>query len=353
MLFDFWNTIRDFFKDKPYWPSVQWLFTLGSLYLTASVLGYEYLRWEYGLESGTWLYLRSYLFKEISLITGTLVVTGLLFWIADRQADPATRGRWAKAVRTHGHALGRRGALLGLVLCVSVPLVISLAPHRARDIRILFLDDPGTDFDQAAFVYLVYALNQRQRQWYFHVEFDVFNKNALTTDEQRECEGDLAALCYADRVASGSPLIAITTQPLVNAHFWQSRGGTSVITTADWKPYAPPSMYEYLVYLLMVQSIVVHVNTQCSGLPAQAFQESRIGFADALGFTPSRYAMKAEVLAAHLLPQQKEQLLNCFGADYLKSASTLLSMEWLRSAAVAQTLEHDFGVRLDAPSPRR
>ena len=351
MLLDLWNIIRDYFKNR--WPTVQWLFALGSLYFTASILGYEYLRWEYGLASEIRLYLRSYLFREITVITLTLAITGLLFSVVDRVSDPAKRGRWPAAMRKHGHAIVRRGALLGLVLCVAVPAMISLVPHRAKDISILFLDDPGTDFDQSALVYLIYALNQRQRQWYFHVEFDVFNKNALTTEEQHECEGDLAALCYAEKAGAGRPLIAITTQPLVNAHFWQNRGGTSVITTADWKPYAPPSMYEYLIYLLLVQSIAVHLNTQCSGLPATAFRESRTAFGDALAFDPRRYAMKAEVLAAHLLPWQKERLLNCFGADYLNSASSLLSMEWLRSDTVAKTLERDFGVRIDVGSPQR
>jgi len=50
-----------------------------------------------------------------------------------------------------------------------------------------------------------------------------------------------------------------------------------VITTADWKPYVPPSQYEYLVYSVLTQSIVLHLNTQCSGLPVAAFRESREG----------------------------------------------------------------------------
>jgi hypothetical protein len=359
VLTELWNTLRDYFKDKPYWPSVQWLFTLVSLFLTASILGYQYLRWEYGFESELSLYLHSYLFRQISVVAATIAVAGGLASLIGRKKAPGEQRPLVKAVRERGIAVGRRVALVGLVACAAVAAIISIAPHRANDIDIVFLDDPQPDFDQATFVYLIYALNQRQRQWYFHVAFDVFNRKSLTTDELQECEGELAALCYAEKAAAGRPsstagrpLIAITTHSLGEAHFWQARASTAVITTADWKRYAPPSMYEYLTYLLLVQSIAMHLNTQCSGLPDSAFMESRTAFGDALASTPSRYAMKAEVLAAHLLPRQKELLLNCFGADYLNSATTLLSMDWLRSGTVVETLERDFGVRLSPAKVR-
>ena len=34
-----------------------------------------------------------------------------------------------------------------------------------------------------------------------------------------------------------------------------------MITTADWKPYVPPSQYEYLVYSVLTQSIVLFQDT--------------------------------------------------------------------------------------------
>ncbi len=353
MLFDLWQTIADYFKGKPYWSSIQSLFTLLSLYLTASVLAYQYLRWQYGLEPRLSLYFRSYLFKQISVVVLTIGTIGLLFRFAGRSQAEAPQVGWAVSLRKVGRATAQRLALVGLVLCVAVPAFISLAPHRADNIRVLFLNDPKDEFDRAALVYLLYELNQRQRQWYFEVDFDVFNKNSLATSEIEACERDVPTLCFAEKAAAGRPLIAITTLPLSPDHFWQNRGSISVISTDDWKPLAPPSIYEYLAYSVVTQGIVIHLNGQCSGLPAGSFRESRVGFGDLFEFTPRRYAMKPAILAARLTPAQEELLLNCFGAEYVTTAARLLSLDWLRSDAVMKNLERSFSIRLDEAPPSK
>jgi hypothetical protein len=348
MLLELWNTITDYFKDEPYWQSIKGLFTLLSLYLTASVLAYEYLRWQYGLEPPLPLFLRSYLFKQISLIALTVCVIGFLFRVADRRRGTTPEHTWAESLRKYGSVFGKRLALTGLVLCVAVPAFNSLAPRKADNIRVLFLEDSDVEFDREAFVYLLYELNQRQRQWYFKVDFDVFNKLWLDSSERKACEGQKEALCFAEKVAAGQQLIAITTSSLGGDHFWLNRGSTSVITTADWKPYIPPSQYEYLVYSVLTQSIVLHLNTQCSGLPMADFRESREGLGDSLEFSPRRYAMKPAILATHLSPVQEQTLPNCFGAEYMKTTSSLLTLEWLRSDTVKKNLERSFQVNLDA-----
>ena len=351
MLFEPLKTITDYFKDKPYWPAIKGLFTLLSLYLTASVLAYEYLRWQYGLEPPLALFLRSYLFKQISLIAVTVYVISLLFRVADRRRATTAEDSWAASLRKYGSVFAKRVALAGLVLCLAVPAFNSLAPRKASNILILFLEDPDAEFNREALVYLLYELNQRQRQWYFKVDFDVFNKRSLTTSDRKACEGEREALCFAEKAGSGQQLIAITTNSIGSDHFWVNRGSTSVISTADWKPYIPPSQYEYLVYSVLTQSIVLHLNTQCSGLPVAAFHESREGFGDLFEFSPRRYAMKPAILAAHLAPAQEETLMNCFGAEYMKTASSLLTLEWLRSEGVKKNLERSFGVSLDVQKP--
>jgi hypothetical protein len=65
-------------------------------------------------------------------------------------------------------------------------------------------------------------------------------------------------------------------------------------------------------------------------------------------FSPRRYAMKPAILAAHLSPAQEQTLLNCFGAEYMKTTSSLLTLEWLRSDTVKKNLEKSFQVSLDA-----
>lgn len=348
MLFELWNTISDYFKDKPYWQAIKGVFSLLSLYLTSSVLAYEYLRWQYGLEPPLQLFLRSYLFKQISLIVLTVGVIGFLFRLADRRASTTERS-WVQSFHQYRSFWGKRLVIAGLALCVAVPAFHTLVPRKASNVRILFLEDPEPEFDREAFVYLLYELNQRQRHWYFNVDFDIFNKRALSSSDLKSCEGDRQPLCFAEKAASGQQLIAITTKPLGgDDHFWINRGSTSVITTVDWKPYVPPSQYEYLVHSVVVQGIVLHLNTQCSGLPSTSFQESREGFGDLFEFSPRRYAMKPAILAARLSPSQEEMLMNCFGAEYMNTASSLLSLAWLRSDSIKQNLERSFHVSLDA-----
>jgi hypothetical protein len=350
MLLDMWSTITEYFKGKSYWPAVQGLFTLLSLYLTGSVLAYQYLRWQFGLEPRLALFLRSYVFKQISLIALTLFVIGLLFRVIERPRAGSAQGTWAASLRKSASVIGKRAAVAGLVLCVVVPAFNSLTPRKASNIRIMFLEDSDPEFDREAFVYLLYELNQRQRQWYFKVDFDVFNRNALTSSELKACEGEREALCFAEKAAGGEQLVAITIKSLGADHFWLNRGSTSVITTFDWKPYVPPTQYEYLVYSVLTQSIVLHLNTQCSGLPLAAFRESRAGLGDLFEFSPRRYALKPAILAAHLSPVQEEMLLNCFGPEYMKTTSSLLTLEWLHSESVRKNLQRSFGVSLDVPN---
>jgi hypothetical protein len=350
MLFDLWKTITEYFKEKPYWPAIKGLFSLFSMYFTAVVLAYEYLHWQYGLQPSLALFLRSYLFKQISVIALSIFVIGILFRAVDYRREAPSEGAWTASLRKYGSGLGKRLAVTGLVLCVAFPVFNSLAPRKASNIRILFLEDPDLEFDREALVYLLYELNQRQRQWYFNVDFDVFNKRALTSSELKACAVEREALCFAEKAAGGHQLIAITTNPLGGDHFWVNHGSTSVITTADWKPYIPPTQYEYLVYSVLTQSVVLHLNTQCSGLPEQAFRESREGLGDLFEFSPRRYAMKPAILAAHLSPAQEAKLMNCFGAEYMKTTSSLLSLDWLRSGEVKWNLERSFKVNLDQKS---
>ncbi len=61
--------------------------------------------------------------------------------------------------------------------------------------------------------------------------------------------------------------------------------------------------------------------------------------------------MKPTILAAHLSPLQEETLMNCFGAEYMRTTSSLLTLEWMRSDTVRKNLERSFKVSLDAQKP--
>ena len=169
--------------------------------------------------------------------------------------------QWIGWARAHGAALARTAALLVLIAGVTVPAFRWLAPRNVGDIQILFLDDPGDAFAQPALTYLLYELNARQSRWHFDVNFDVFNPRAHV-DVMEGCEGEVRVmLCHAERMAAGEPLIALTTHPLEQSHFSENRGNVSVITTDDWD--APPTVYEYLTYSIILKENHYSAGSYC------------------------------------------------------------------------------------------
>jgi hypothetical protein len=356
MILKLWEAIGSYLRDKPYWSKIQPAFTLITLYLTIQLLAYQYVQWRYGLTPSPSLFLRSYVCKQITLVFAAIAAGGLLFALQGRSGEASSRNRLAKALRRHGRTLLARLAIVGLLLAVVVPLLVSLSPNRVSHIRLRFLEEPeGIDenasaaFDKYAFVYLIYELNKLQRTWYFEVDFNPFNEDILTSTQKARCDGEEKSLCYAETIAEGQPLIAITGQPLGEDSFWQNRGRVSVISTHRWPKDKPPSVYEFLVYSVTVQSLVIHLNEHCKGLPQGAFREDRVAYGDLFQFSPKRREMKAVILASHLSPEGEEMLFNCFGPEYLSTTSKLLTLDWLHSPRITKNLAKSFDVPLEEP----
>jgi hypothetical protein len=231
------------------------------------------------------------------------------------------------------------------ILAGFAALFVYLSPHAVRDIRIKFLDEPT--FDKYAFVYIIYELNRQQRDWHFEVDFDTFDESALTQKEKERCQG--SPLCYAELLADGSSpnsgFIGITGQQLGTDSFWQNHQTVSTVSTFRWEAYAPPNTYDYLAYSIIKQSILIHLNGECRGLPSQAFEQSRSAYGDQFEFNPRRREIKAAILTAHLSLKNQELLANCFGVDYMNRCDRLLSLNWLHDARVQGNLEKAFGIK--------
>jgi hypothetical protein len=344
MMFDFWKEIVGYFKEKPYWQRVQPLFTLLTLYLIAVVLAYEFLAWQYHFSPPLFLYARSYIVKQITVVA---IAVGSLAWVfghTPRSGPRPVQGKWLPAMRRQAVRNGKKLVLAAAVLAVLIPIFRYLAPRPVSHIRVCFLDQP--DFDEGAFVYLVYELNRLQKRWYFEVDFDIFNPNTLSSDQRKSLEGDDKVMRVARMLANDQPFIGITSSGLGEDHFWRNEGKLSVISTNEWNNYAPPSVYEFLAHSIIVQSILIHLNAHAGGLPPGAFRQSRVGYNDLFQFTPRRFAMKASIPAAHLSPAGEELLFNDFGAEYMKLCSDLLRLDWLHSQNVTGNLERIFQVKL-------
>ena len=340
MISTFIDLIVSQLKKKSFWPLIEPIFTLLSLYVLAVVIAYQFVQWRYHFTPELTTFLRSYLVKQISVV---FVAVGLLALVLGTNWTSAVRTEVRVKLRAWIRSGARRLALAGVIVVCAVGLFLRLAPHQVSQITIKFLERPAS-FNEYGFAYIVYELNRAQTDWHFTLDPDPFNRDSRTGAEIEECGTD--SLCYARLIANGEPLIGITESGFDQDSFWMNSGNISVISAGQWKDYEPPSMYLYLTYSLIVQSTMIHLNGNCSGLPTGAFQLSRLSYGDLFEFTPRRNQLKAAILAAHLSPKGQELLANCFGLEYMNTCNRLLSLDWLQTGRVRDNLEENFGIKL-------
>jgi hypothetical protein len=337
MIARFIDLVVGYLKTKSFWPLLEPVFTLLSLYVVSVVIAYQAIEWRYHFTPELIAFLHSYVVKQISVVYLAFTLLALLLGT-----------EWKAGVRTElGLRFGRRfraGArklvVAGLIVVFAAGVFLRLAPHRVSHITVKFLDRP-VSFNEYAFTYIIYELNRSQTDWHFTLDPDAFNRDSRTSSEIDNCGTD--PLCYANLIASGQPLIGITEASFDQDSFWTNAGNISIISAGQWKAYEP-SMYLYLTYSLIVQSTMIHLNGNCSGLPTGSFQASRLSYGDLFEFTPRRNQMKAAVLAAHLSPTGQELLANCFGFEYMNTCNRLLSLDWLYTGRVHDNLEKNFGI---------
>ena len=343
MLFKLLDVVVGYLKETPAWPVIRPVAALVSLYVTALVLVYQFVEWQYRLSPSLSLFVRSYLVKQVTVVCLAIALVVILLQrlgSTEPAAGAGPTGRWRVPGRP---AL----AVLFAIAMVTAGAGVAfswLAPRAVANVRVKFLAPPQVD--PYAVAYVLYELNRAQKQWFFEVDFDVFNENALTSGERERCAGAERTLCLAELSAGGRPFIGITGEPLEDDFFWKNRGPVSVVSTHAWNRYAPPGEYEFLAHAVIVQSVVIHLNAHCAGLPGGAFHESRVSVNDLFQFTPRRHAMKAAILAAHLDRRGELLLFNCFGPEYASVASQLLSLDWLRGGRVRDNLERAFRVKI-------
>ena len=175
------------------------------------------------------------------------------------------------------------------------------------------------------------------------------------------CDGHrlIPLLCLAGAWSDengGGQIILITGESLGELgqphYFWSHEGKASLISAAHWQAFKQPSVYEYLAYSVVQQTIRIHLDTQCRLLSELLEREvnERGGLFE---FMTRRDLMRARLLSAQLGPDMEEKLFNCFGPEYAVDAKRLLSLDWLRSDSVRKNLQRAYSVDLSggASSP--
>jgi hypothetical protein len=357
MIGEIWRTIVGYLEKQPYWARLQPLLLFGFVYAGVAVTAYQYVQWQYGLAPSPPAFLRSYLFRQVTIAMLALGAA-LLVLRPGRPLPPAPPG-WRGWLAARRGTLLWRGAGLLLVLLVASVLWLRLASTVAvADVR-LKLEPPGgvasrLNFDPIALAYLAYELNRQQRSWHLEIDLDPFEADLLSTRDQARCRQDaFARLCLAQAYAAALPeppgaFILVTGERFAAAgdryYYWLHDGSVSVISAGDWTR-AQPTIYDYLAYSIVLQAILIHLDQRCPAF-AERHDEQRVTRGELFEFQPTPQLMPAAILSAHLSRPMEELLFNCFGPAYAADADRLLSLGWLH----AETVQRNLGL-LAAPRP--
>lgn len=348
-MFKVFDILIDYLKSTGHWSWIRHFVVLAYLYTLLVFLGYQYIRWRYDFPISPDLYIGSYVVKQITLVFAGLVIVTYIFAQQSKKSAGNREDAHGTGLFRRAKAAGPQFILAGVIVAIIAMTFVQISPREMRNVRIKLFKAPGSDFDKDALTYLIYEVNRRQQVWYFEIDFKIFNESIeLSKDQRARCnveEPDDKTFCHARMFGKDYPLIGLTTEDLVDAFFWKNLGTVSLISTFGWKKYEPPSVYEFLIHAILVQSIIIHLNAYCGGLPGGAFTPQQVSYGGLFQIIPSRGGVKATILAAHLSPKGMDRLLNCFGAEYTSVTAELLRLEWM-AGRVEKNLSRSFGVQL-------
>jgi len=346
VLWKLWDVVTGYLKERPWWRAVQPFVIVVLAGGIAEAFAWQFVRTQYGFSPDLRVFLSSYLSARIAIVTLAVLALILLLRLEPRAEAPPAPGRVAEFLRRNRRTIAYRTMVTVLVAAAAALGVMMRTPSRVGHLTIRFMGLPD-EVRPDALAYVIYELNRPQRQWQFDVDFTPFNLLALTSRDRERCEHDpQPLLCHAEQMAEDrGPVIAVTDVPLNGTYFATHRGAASVITTADAASYAPLSQYEYLAYMIVVQSVLLHLDAT-GGLPDDAFAPGSSSTGDVFQFVPDRDTLKSVILAARVSPGAEELIFNRFGPEYLGVYANLVSLDWLYSSRVRTNLSKVFGVEL-------
>jgi hypothetical protein len=352
-------------KRLPFWHRIEPLFLLLLLFLATNVAVHQYVDWQYGLSPDPGTYVRSFLFRQVTIAFILVVLVYAL--LRKNVPDGPGEGEGVRAwVGRHRRWVASRIVGVSLLVWAAALVFVWTTPSgAAANVRVKFHPPDGVlsemSFDPWALTYLLYELNREQQVWQLAVDFDEYDP-LLTGTGEVDCDSPRRQLlCSAlefNRQDSpgGEPLILLTHEGFGSgtagrSYYWLHWGPVSVVSYGDWA-FENPNVYEYLVYSIIVHSLLIHLDASCTDFSAPPRSDSVRGGT----FEPqvNRPLMQASVMASHLSGDLEELLLNCFGPAYAADAARLLSLDWLRDPRVQSNLASiDPRVRSDSASSGR
>src|ERR1043166_741179 len=139
MISKFFEIIVDYLKAKSYWPLIEPIFTLFSLYVVSGVIAYQYIEWRYHFTPEISTFLHSYIIKQISVVFLAFALLALLLgtsWKKGVRAEVSSKvGTWLR--------IGAKKLIFaGIITVFAAGLFLRLAPHRVSHITVKFLERP-------------------------------------------------------------------------------------------------------------------------------------------------------------------------------------------------------------------
>lgn len=391
MLGDLWKTLLDYLKRTPAWPLLEPVLLVGFLYVGVCVVTYQYVQWRYQVTLELVLFLQSYLLRQVSVGFAAIVAAFVVLTAArpsslsgETQAPGAGQvgpagpplGRWRRVAR----GLAPRMVLVLLIGGVALYLLklwtpefnvspirvrfaafgtfAALSPHPAQDTN---REKTAAEYQRLREIvqYLLYEINHRQRAWQLEFDTHIFRADLVSkADEDRCAQDDTPSFCILEAFRAAMiekrgaypPLVLVTADPLggggTRAWFWLNRGPASVVTTYDWGGPGSPGVVEFLAYAVVVQSLMIHLQAHCGYSEPPAGGPEGIVVGNVFDLEPGLDAMRSAVLSGHLSREEERRLLNCLGPEYMRTATSLLSLTWLRTAPVRDNLHKVYGVVL-------
>lgn len=354
MAFGALDTLFQYLAERSWWPRVQPFFVVCTVWFACEVMAYQLIQTEVGLTLPLSFFVTSYASIQITVVFLGVLALLLLFKIKPREnASSSTPSRISRYYHAHRQVILFRLMAISITATLVVFVIVATTPKKVEQITVLFLDTPN-ELKLDAFAYLLYELNHRQSSWNLSLDIEEFNELALDSKQSRQCMADdRPKLCLAIAAAAGTPLIAITADPLGEAYIAEHRNLVSVISTSDYASVKSLSIYEYLMYNVILQSILIHMDST-GGLPEAAFHRRTGSEGSLFEFRPTKSAFKASVLAANLTPHEESLLFNRFGARYMNAVRGALSLSWLHSPRITENLKRHFEVHgIDPEHPEK
>ena len=174
MFGEIWKRLFAYLERQPYWSKLEPILLIGLLYVAALVLTYQYVQWQYHYAPSPVVFLRSYLFKQVTVVSLAVGLAVLALVAGTLRTPSAATATWKALLLKHVWL-----RVLGVVVVAVVAgfLWAVMAPHRTTDqITIKFHTNRGAlseiGFDTSALTYLLYELNRQQNVWHYEIDVE-------------------------------------------------------------------------------------------------------------------------------------------------------------------------------------